>query len=62
MITEYTKDTLFKRLNKHPEVLKSRIDHTAKSILNEEKSATSAKTDRLRAARIARDSSLEARR
>jgi len=61
MTTEYTKDTLFKRLNTHPEMLKSRTDHTAKSILNEEKNAASAKTDRLRAARIARDSSLEVR-
>jgi len=62
MITEYTKDTLFKRLNTNPEVLKSRTDHTAKSILNEEKTASSAKTDRLRAARIARDSSSGVRR
>ncbi len=62
MITEYTKDTLFKRLNTNPDVLKSRTDHTAKSILNEEKTASSAKTDRLRAARIARDSSSGARR
>ncbi|ASV83017.1 hypothetical protein CES85_5844 (plasmid) [Ochrobactrum quorumnocens] len=61
MKTEYTKDTLFKRINTHPEMLKSRTDHTAKSILNEEKSAASAKTDRLRAARIAYDLSLEAR-
>lgn len=58
VIPEYTKDTLFKPINTRPEMQKSRTDHTAKAILNEEKSAASAKTDRLRAARIARDSFL----
>jgi hypothetical protein len=52
---EYPKDTLFKPLNLRPETLKSRTDRTAKAIVSEEKSAASAKTERLKAARIARD-------
>nr|WP_318580348.1 hypothetical protein [Ochrobactrum sp. AN78] len=55
---EYTKDTLFKPLTMRPEMLKSRTDRTAKAIVNEEKTAVSVKTDRLRAARVARDSLL----
>jgi len=52
---EYPKDTPFKPLNLRPETLKSRTDRTAKAIVSEEKSAASAKTERLKAARIARD-------
>jgi len=48
----------FKPLIKHPATVKSRTDRTAKAIVDEEKSAASAKTERLRAARIARDSLL----
>ena len=52
---EYPNETLFKPLIKHPATVKSRTDRTAKAIVDEEKSAASAKTERLRAARIARD-------
>lgn len=55
MITELTKDTLFKPVATRMESQKSRTDMAAKTILNEEKSANAAKTERLRAARIARD-------
>lgn len=58
MITEYTKDTLFKPIDTRTESQKSRTALAAKTILYEERSATTAKTDRLRAARIARDHSL----
>ncbi|OYR15663.1 hypothetical protein [Brucella thiophenivorans] len=55
MITEFTKDTLFKPVATRNESQKSRTDVAVKTILNEEKCANSAKTERLRAARIARD-------
>ncbi|MCX2697562.1 MULTISPECIES: hypothetical protein [Ochrobactrum] len=58
MITELTKDTLFKPMPSRLEAQKSRTDLAAQAILNEERSAIAAKTDRLRAARIARDHSV----
>lgn len=58
MITELTKDTLFKPKAPRVDSQKSRTDLAARAILNEEKSAIAAKTDRLKAARIARDHSL----
>ncbi len=50
-----TKDTLFKPNLSRMEAKKATTDHTAKAILFQEKTAIDAKTERLRAARIARD-------
>lgn len=58
MITEFTKDTLFKPVSTRIESQKSRTDLAAKVILNEEMTASIAKTQRLRAARMARDCAL----
>lgn len=50
-----TKDTLFKPNLSRMEAQKAATDKTAKAILNQEKMVIDAKTERLRAARIARD-------
>ncbi len=50
-----TKDTLFKPNLSRMEAKTAATDKTAKAILNQEKTAVDAKTERLRAARIARD-------
>ncbi len=57
MIKELTKDTLFKPALSRMEAQKAATDKTAKAILKQEKSVTDAKTQRLKAARIARDHS-----
>lgn len=58
MTTYFTKDTLFKPIDTRAESQRSRTDLSAKSILTQEKSANAAKTDRLKAARIARDQAI----
>ncbi|KAB2671383.1 hypothetical protein F9K85_21995 [Brucella tritici] len=50
-----TKDTLFKPDLSRMEAKKAATDKTAKAILIQEKTVVDAKTERLRAARIARD-------
>ncbi|WP_343312661.1 hypothetical protein AAIB41_07370 [Brucella sp. BE17] len=50
-----TKDTLFKPNLSRMEAKKAATDKTAKAILIQEKTAIDAKTERLKAARIARD-------
>lgn len=50
-----TKDTLFKPNLSRMEAKTAATDKTAKAILTQEKTAVDAKTERLRAARIARD-------
>jgi len=55
MIKELNKDTLFKPNLSRMEAQKAATDKTAKAILSQEKSVKDAKTQRLKAARIARD-------
>jgi len=50
--TELTKDTLFKRPLSRMEAKNAITDKTAKAILETEKAAVVAKTERLRAARL----------
>jgi hypothetical protein len=55
MIKELNKDTLFKPNLSRMEAQKAATDKTAKAILSQEKTVKDAKTQRLKAARIARD-------
>lgn len=55
VITDHTKDSIFKPNLSRMEAQKAATDRSAKAILSAEKSAVDAKTLRLRAARLARD-------
>lgn len=50
---KFTKETLFKPSLSRGEIQKAVTDRTAKAILSQEKLAMDAKTERLRAARLA---------
>ncbi|GLU27494.1 hypothetical protein [Brucella sp. NBRC 12950] len=55
MMPELTKDNLFKPQPALSASQRLRVNHPAWKILDDEKSAVKLKTDRLRAARVARD-------
>lgn len=55
MIKHHTTNALFKPVLSRMEAQKAATDKTAKAIMDQKKSVLDAKTQRLRAARIARD-------